>query len=586
MYFILFNLNDAGDASFLEICATFIHGFKLDVSIVSYIGFFIIPMFIFSAFFKSHKILKFSLDIFTGILLAVFSLIVIGDAEVYQYWGFRLDDTPLQYINTPDLMKASTSNWRMFLLSFLYLDFAIGMFWIYYLTIGKKLKELIPEKFWSGIFIIIASLLIIPIRGGIGIVPLNSGSVYFSNNMFLNHTAINVVWNCGSSIFKPEVDFKAYEYFDNEQLDKQFELAMNSPDSLINVIDSRPKKIIFIILESFTANAIRLDNPEKSVTKKLLRWNNKGILFTNCYANGDRSEKGIVSIFSSVPPLPGYSIMKDPKKSVKLPSVISKLVENGYKSSFYYGGDVNFSNMKSYLKHAGFQDIISQNNLDMDCAGTKWGYHDECMFDKFLNDIKATDDSAVFTLFTLSSHEPYDVPIDGPYGNKTEAQQCDNSYYYSDSCLNDFLTKLKNSSEWEKSLVILISDHGTRYGGVSVWDKNKFHIYMLWTGGAISCDPFIYNMTVDQADISATLLAQLNIDHQEFIFSEDIFSKYVPNVFYVFNHGYAFMKGERWVIYDINKNDILYRGWDSEKLDNVTKAYAQKLAEYYKRLGE
>ncbi|PLX06344.1 MAG: hypothetical protein C0596_17905 [Marinilabiliales bacterium] len=553
---------------------------------VSYIGFFVIPIFIISAFFKSHKVLKISLDIFTVILLAVFSLIVIGDAEVYQYWGFRLDDTPLQYMNTPGLMKASTSNWRLVFLTFLYLDLAGGMFWIYYLVIGKEIKKIIPEKFWATLYLVIAGLLIIPIRGGIGIIPINAGSAYFSDNMFLNHAAINVVWNSGTSLFADEIDYELYNYFEEEELEKYFAKAFESPDSVIKVIDRPPKKIIIVVMESFTANAIKIDNPDKSVTKKLLEWSDKGIMFSNCYANGDRSEKGIVAIFSSVPPLPGYSVMKDLKRSRNLPSFISKLVDNVYHSSFYYGGDVNFSNMNSYLKHAGFQKIISQNNLEMDCVETKWGYHDECMFNQLFNDIRATEDSSVFALFTLSSHEPYDVPVQGPYGHKTQTEKCNNSYYYTDSCLNYFLTKLENSPEWDSSLVILISDHGTRYGNIEVWDRPKFHIHMLWTGGAITCKPFVYDMTVEQADLSATLLAQLNIDHQEFIFSEDVFSKYVPNAFYAFNHGYALVKGPRWVLYDINKNDVLYRGWDSEKLDNATKAYAQKLAIYYKSLGE
>jgi len=584
IYFILFNLSDASNASFIELCKTFFYGYKLDISIVAYVGFFAIPFFIISAFFKSHKVLKISLDIYTGILLAIFSVIIIGDAELYKHWGFRMDDTPLQYMNTPGVVSASMNGWRMVLLVFLYLDLAIGMFWIYYLTIGKKMKTLNPEKYWSALYLLIAGSLIIPIRGGIGIVPLNAGAVYFSDNMFLNHTAINVVWNSGTSLFAEDIDYSKYEYFTKAELDKYYAEANFSPDSVIQVLDEKPKKIIFVVLESFTSNAISMEEPSKSVTPKLLKWKDQGILFSKFYANGDRSEKGIVSLFSSLPPMPSYSIMKDPGKSRHLPSLISVLDDNGYKSSFYYGGDANFSNMQSYLLQSGFDKVISQNNINSDCIETKWGYHDECMFDMFYNDITAEKDSSVFVLFTLSSHEPYDVPIKGPYGDKTETQKCNNAYFYTDSCLNDFLNRLKKSPDWENSLVILVSDHGTRYGNIEVWDLPKFHIYMLWTGGAVSCKPFVYDRPADQSDISASLLSEMNIDHSEFVFSEDMFEKFLPNAFYTFNHGYAFIKGPRWAIYDTNSDKIVYRGWDSEKLDMQTKAYAQKLAEYYKSL--
>jgi phosphoglycerol transferase MdoB-like AlkP superfamily enzyme len=587
IYFILFNLNDASGAGFWDICLSFIHGFKLDISMVAYVGFFAMPLFIVSAFFKSHKVLKISLDIFTGILLSVFSLIVISDAELYQHWGFRMDDTPLQYFSNPSLMQASTSNWRLVFLIFLYLDMAIGMFWIYYLTIGKRIKTVNPEKFWSLLYLLIAGSLIIPIRGGIGIVPINAGAVYFSNNMFLNHCAINVVWNSGTALFAVEIDYEKYEYFEKAELDTYFAKAHESYDSTINIIDGRPKKIVYVVLESFTANATGLgDSTFTLLTPNALKWKDQGILFSNFYANGDRSEKGIVSIFSSVPPMPSYSIMKDPKKSMKLPSVIRSLKDNGYKTAFYYGGDVNFSNMQSYLIQAGFDKIVSQNNLNIDGPLTKWGYHDEVMFDLFYDDIVNEKDSAVFALFTLSSHEPYDVPINGPYGQKTDSQKCQNAYYYTDSCLNDFLNKLKKSDDWDNTLVILVADHGTRFGNVEVWDLPKFKIYMLITGGALITEPFIFNQPADQSDISASLLEAMNIDHSEFIFSENMFAKYTPNAFYVFNHGYAFIKGPRWAIYDLNTDDFVYKGWDSEIIENQTKAYAQKLAEYYKSLEE
>lgn len=586
IYFILFNLNETSGAGFWNVLESFWYGFRLDISMVSYISFFSIPIFIVSAFFKSPKVLKISLGIYTGVLLAFCSLIVIGDAELYKYWGYRMDATPLQYINTPAVVNASVNGWRMVLLVFLYLDLSIGMYLIYHFTIVRKLKLLKPEKFWAGLYLLIAGLLVIPIRGGVGIIPLNAGSAYYSDNMFLNHTAINVVWNSGTALFAEDVDYSKYEYFNKEELESYYSEACQSPDSVIKVFDKKPKKIIIVILESFTAHAISLQDSSKTVTPKLFEWSKQGILFDNFYANGDRSEKGLVSIFSSLAPMPAYSIMKNPGHSRHLPSFITKLRDHGYKTSFYYGGDINFANMQSYLKQSGFSQIFSKNNLNLNSPETKWGYHDEGMFDLFYQDIINEKDTAVFALFTISSHEPYDVPFVGPYGSQTEGQRCKNAYYYTDSCLNDFLTKLKNSSEWENSLIVLVSDHGTRYGNIEVWDLPKFHIYMLWTGGAISSEPMVISRTADQSDLSATLLASLNIPHDEFVFSENILGKANTNAFYVFNHGYGFIKDNRWAIYDINPDKVIYRGWDSEKIDNQTKAYAQKLAEYYKELGK
>jgi len=451
----------------------------------------------------------------------------------------------------------------------------------------RKMKKLIPEKFYAALFLLIAGVLVIPIRGGVGIVPLNAGAVYHSDNMFLNHTSINVVWNSGSSLFADDIDYDAYRYFDKNERDMYFSEAHQSPDSSIRVISDKPKYIVVIVLESFTQNAVKFSNPEESVTPKLVEWSKEGILFDNFYANGDRSEKGLVSIFSSTPTLPSYSVMKDPEKSRHLPSLARELLNNGYKTSFYYGGDINFANMQSYLKQSGFQDINSLNNLDLDCEETKWGYHDEYMFDKFYNDIMEETDSSFNAFFTLSSHEPYDVPGKKPYGEKTESAKCKNAYYYADSCLNDFLIKMKKSPKWDSTLIVLVPDHGTRYpGNVEVWDLPKFRIFMMWLGGAIDCEPFMNNQTGDQSDISATLLGQLGIDYSGFPFSENMLEKSQTNVFYAFNHGYAYVKGDRWVIYDINADKVIYRGFDSEKIENHTKAYAQTLAEYFESLRQ
>lgn len=585
--FLLFNTGKLSGVSFSEIIGTFSHGILLDLSTISYITIFIIPVFIISAFFKTYKILKIALDIYTGILLIILSLIIVGDAETYKYWGFRLDDTPLQYLSTPGAMLASTTTWRLIFLTIVYLVIVIGMFSIYYHFIAKKIRYTSNERLLSLLYILIAGTLLIPIRGGIGIAPLNTGSAYHSNNTFLNHAAINVVWNFGYGVIKEDIDYENLEYFDKNKKDLYFSEANYSQDTSINVLNNKkPQHIIFIVLESFTSNAIGVLGGEQGLTSGIDKWSEKGILFNNFYANADRSDKGLVSIFSSIPTLLAHSLMKDPKKSENIPSIISELVNNGYKSKFYYGGDINFSNMNSYIKNIGFQEIVSQNNLKLNCSkSSKWGYHDECMFDLLYNDIINESDTSVFALFTLSSHEPYDVPGEKPFPEDSEMNKARNAYFYTDSCLNIFLEKMYNSPKWDNSLIILVSDHGTLFpGNIKLWELQKFHILMLWLGGALQAGPFIYEATSDQVDISATLLSQLNISHDKFIFSEDLFKKKDPNAFFSFNYGYGFIKNDNWYIYDVNLNKPISQSIDSLNFENYAKAYMQTLSEYYKNL--
>lgn len=586
LLFAIFNTKEFVNFDFIEFIKSFYNGFSLDISVVACIGVLVMPFFIISAFVKKTKFIELSLNIITFILLLVFSVIIIADCETYKYWGYRIDYSVFMYLKTPAEAKASINTWKLILLIFTAIVYAISSFLAYKYIIAKKFKTLNNEKYYSLLYILIMFALIIPIRGGIGVVPLNIGASYYSNNMFYNHIAINVVWNCAASLFSQDVDFKQFDYFEDEVAENYFqESQLSEQDTSMKLLTDTPKHIIFIVLESFTSNAMSVYGADSAITPNLDTWAKRGILFDNFYANGDRSEKGIVSIFSAVSPLPEYSIMKTPKESRKLNSIITKLVDNGYDSRFYYGGDINFANMNSYLKYAGFKKIISKNNLYLNAKTTKWGYHDEYMFDVFYNDIIKLDKPCVSVLYTLSSHEPYNVP-NNYFGTNDLDSRAKNSYRYTDSCLNAFLTRFYNSSEWEKSLIILVADHGTRFGDVDMWNLPKFKILMLMTGGLVAQKGFVCSKTADHSDIAATLLAALNIKHDEFIFSEDIFSTKNTNAFYVFQHGFAFIKDDKWLIFDTYPQDIVCYSEGAYYTCNYAKAYCQKVAKYYKSILE
>jgi phosphoglycerol transferase MdoB-like AlkP superfamily enzyme len=586
LYFFIVNYSESKHYSLNELFSPFIHGFLLDISAASYILFFSMPIFIICHFLGLPKVLKYFLNIYTGIFLAFSLFYIVADGEIYKSWGFRIDAGVFQYLKSPNAAVASITNLRLIFLFFIFTILSISFYCLYHFWISKKIVNILRNNYITLLIIIFTAALFIPIRGGIGVVPINSGVAYFSDKTFLNHAALNLIWYGGKSLIESPAQYERYEYFDDKKLQEYFSMAFNAEDTNINILKKKPQKIIFVILESFTAAAVNFENPSESVTPKLQNWLRNGILFNKFYANGDRSEKGIVSILSAVPTMPDYSIMKNPKQTQRITSLIKRLNEIGYSSYFYYGGDINFSNMQSYLYNIGIGKIKSKNNLNLDCKSGKWGFHDECMFELFANDIIADTDTAIYILFTLSSHEPYDVPYKGPFELKDYQQKCDNAYFYTDSCLNEFLTRIKNSDVWNNSLIVLVADHGTRYNGVEVWAKQKFHILMHITGGILNIngDFMLCDKTADQSDITATLLGALGADYKEFIFSENIFRKKVTNAFYAYHHGFAFIKGGRWVIYDSNPQKFVYRGWNSEIIDNQAKAYMQMISRYHKNL--
>src|SRR5690606_4864142 len=136
-----------------------------------------------------------------------------------------------------------------------------------------------------------------------------------------------------------------------------------------------------------------------------------------------------------------------------------------------------------------------------------WGVHDEYVFDRLLTDLRNEKQPFFSTMFTLSSHEPYDVPVNFIPGNKNEVKFC-NSIKYTDSCLAVFLNKAKEESWWDNTLVVIVADHGHVFPGINDWPvrvPEEFHIPMLWTGGALK-QKGVVKKIASQTDIAATLL--------------------------------------------------------------------------------
>lgn len=579
IFFMLFNLANGFSCSASEFFGALWHGLSLDLAMMAYIGIFTVPFFIVFAFVKSPRAFKIFMDVLTLILLVVGSLIVVGDAEVYRSWQFRIDASVLQYFSNPELVFASTPVSRIVLLLFMLVVVSLALFFLYKLFTRKLFDSLEQERFYSLLFVPLAAVLVIPARGGIGIVPINAGSAYFCDNLFANHSAINVCWNFGSYFFANESDFSKFIYFD-EVVEIPVDTTSN-PYFGKKIFKQKPEHIVFVLLESFTWTAMCYDDPSESVTPRLLTWRDKGIFFSNCYASGDRSVRGLASVFSGVPSLPEYSIVKTPEKSQQLPSLLRKLADNGYADvTFHYGGDANFANMNSYLRQNG-AEVLSQNNLYLDCRTSRWGYDDECMFDEFYNHLQDVDKGSVSILFTLNSHEPYDVPI-APYGTDDELALSMNAYYYTDSCLNNFLTRMQNSSLWDNSLIILVSDHGKLFKSQNWQSLDKSHIVMQWLGGVVN-ESFVCDLPCDQADISSTLLSALGVSHDEFNFSEDIFGRCCSTAFSSCGRGYSFVAGGEsvWYAGDVDK---FYPDMVTDDFKWRTKAYCQKVAEYYKGL--
>ncbi|MGJ8742944.1 LTA synthase family protein [Polaribacter sp.] len=581
-FFLLFYVDKTKELKFTTILKSFLYGLRLDISFAAYLSFIPFLIIIFSVFIQPKKI-SFLIKWYSIILLIFLNLLLIIDAGLYQAWGVRLDTTLLTYLNTPEVMIASVSTFQLI---------SGGLFWIFITyvfiqlfkrTINKYSNKVVKGNWWQApVFLLITAALIIPVRGGLQTIPINQSNVYFSDKMFANHAANNFIWNFFNVLNHRSNGKNPYQNFNNETAKsiinkRRNQLLTSNTDSILN---TQKPNVILIIWESLSGKAVGALGGEPTVTENLNRLSKEGILFTNFYANGDRTDKGIPAILSGYYPQPTVSIMKMPNKTRSLPMLPKKMEELGYKTSFHYGGDLNFGNMNTYLRNAGIKHFVDGNDFDKKDWNSKWGAHDHIFMDRFAKDINEEKHQPFFKIaLTLTSHEPYEILGDYKFGKDTEENKFRSAHAYTDKVLGDFIENAKKQSWYKNTLIVIMSDHGHRFPehkGVFNSPK-KFKIPMLWLGGALHKTGIKIDNIGSQVDFSYTLLNLLKGDTSEFVFSKNMFNNSDEQyAHYIFNKGFGILSKNGVFVFDfMNNKPILETGTASIKLDSLGKAITQ-----------
>ena len=351
-----------------------------------------------------------------------------------------------------------------------------------------------------------------------------------------------------------------FNFFDEEKRADLFEglYPTNRSDINTRVLNTERPNVLLILMEGFGGAFIEPLGGLPGVAPNLNRLSEEGVFFTQCYANSFRTDRGTVSALSGYLALPTVSIMKVPAKSRTLPAISEELLKAGYQTDFLYGGDINFTNMKSYLLSKGYQKLTADADFSLaEQSSNVWGVNDDITSEWLLGQLEQrseTDTPWFTTYLTLSSHEPFEVPY-----NRLE-EKIPNAFAYTDECLGKLIEGLKQSPLWENLLVVCIPDHGFCYPQGTVDRGGEFsHIPMLWLGGAIK-EPMRVDKIMNQTDMAATLFGQLGLDHSMFPFSRDVLSEsYVyPFAFYSSGSVFAFRDSTGVSAYDIKADCISY----------------------------
>ena len=559
-----------------DIFAVLYNGLSLDFSTSLYI--IIVPFLVCAAsiWLGGIKTLRVILRAYYLLIAIAMTLAFVADTSLYEFWLFKLDSTCLQYLETPTEAMASVSMGYIVIRLIVIVIVSIIVWWAY--THPRWRITLSSHRITESVVALLCiPVIIIGIRGGLGESTTNIGQVYFSQNQFLNHSAVNPVFNFIDSFDKADAD---YSFMSDEECTKLMSDLYNTQsidcDTLLN---TQNPNIIIILLEGcggvFTEIGGRTD-----ITPNLNKLTKEGIYFTKCYGNSWRTDRGTVCALSGYPSFPTMSVMKIPSKSRSLPNIANTLQkERGYKTSYLYGGDINFTNMRSYLISGGFENLTWMKDYSVEEQKTaQWGVRDDITFKTLYQMATNSETPFLIGYSTLSSHVPWDVPI------HHFDDEVINSFYYLDQCIGEFINNLRKSKAWKNTLVVMLPDHGIPHNGVDESSSLMNHIPMIWVGGAVK-KPVQIEKVCNQTDLPATLLGQLGISHDEFTFSRDVLSSTYTKPFatHTFDDGFSMVDSTGFVCYDLVSNKVIAEeGRKNEQLLTLGKAILQAASRDFK----
>ena len=545
--FMLYASGQKGTLSRRDYVDVMYHALPVDLSCAAY--FLIIPLLlIIVSIWWNNFPLRAIMRFYNIVLAIALALAFVSDAALYPFWGFKLDSSVFFYLKSPQEAMASVSVWFV-LVAVLLISLLV---WLITKLLNNTyckpnmVKRVFPVTL---LFVLLMAPLFLSMRGGLKESTMNIGKVYYSTNQFLNHSAVNPVFSVLSSISKSDDYSQQYNYFDEHERELLFNgLYSTTGSDTPKLLNTERPNVLIILMEGFGGDFLSSISGLQDVAPNLDSLAAQGVFFSNCYAGSFRTDRGIVCALNGHPGLPSESIMKMPNKSRNLPSLAKKFVEMGYSTDFFYGGDINFTNMQSYLWSNGYQSITADTDFSVAERQTNaWGVNDDITFSALLEKLKNREDSLWHTTFlTLSSHEPFKVP-----SNRFEDDIC-NSFAYTDSCIGAFVDSLKQTALWENTLLVLMPDHGFCYPRTGFKSApHAHHIPVIWTGGAVK-QPAKIDKLMNQTDVAATLLAQMKIDFSDFLFSRNVLSEQYNDqfAFYTFVDGFCYIDSTGATLYD------------------------------------
>lgn len=359
---------------------------------------------------------------------------------------------------------------------------------------------------------------------------------HFSTNAYFNELAGNGMYQLFAAYRNNELDYsRFYKQIEESRATERLRQLVATPEAeytfsgmpgverkIVNAGPEKKLNVVLISVESFSAEFMGLFGNQEGITPFLDSLATHSLVFTNLYATGTRTVRGLEALSLCVPPTPGQSIVRRPGNE-NLFSIGSVFNEKGYESKFIYGGYGYFDNMNYFFGNNGYTvvDRTAIDERDIDYENI-WGVADENLFELAIHEINKTiPERPVFAhIMTTSNHRPYTYPdgrIDIPSHTSRQG-----AVKYTDYAIGQFIKAASKAPWYDNTLFVIVADHCASSAGKTELPVNKYHIPMLiFSPSQIA--PGRVNRLMSQIDVGPTILGLLNFSYTSKFYGYDIF---------------------------------------------------------------
>ena len=605
--FIFFNRSGAEEIPINIMGKSFLYGWIFDNSITCY---YIGALLIFLLVYSLLKVVwlgavgKFIINIYKIIVSSIVFLTLLGDIEYYREFNFHLNATIFDYTDHMDEIG----------LTILYGDYNyLAVFFLFVIIEGLYLfisfnsfnEDVYKDRekgitFLSdiGTIFLVGILSVFGARGGFSQSTLNWGRAYFSSYTFANQTAINGVFALGKSLDLARKDNKkgksqVSRIFTEEELKENIRSYVGTEkDKFLsdkNVLlrktetgkEVKNYNVVIVLMESFMGDTVGVLGGEPDLTPNYNKLAEEGILFTNFFSNGNRSNRGILSVLTGFPSQYGKSILKKPVGQKPFVSLSGILKDRGYSTHFMYGGDIEFDNMKGFFETNGVNNFVSRDDFSKKDRTIKWGVPDDKLFDRAAEYLGTLKEPFFFEIFTLSNHAPFDIAEN--FKEFTEGDYPDyeryNAFKFADYSIGRFVNAAKDK-EWAKNTIfVFVADHGENRRKPIEIDWKKFsNPLVIWTpGGQLKHE--VIEKAGSQLDLLPTIMGILGGEYIHSSWGKDLLDKDNKDstVYVVENNFVGIIDKENIYIDGITVPEVLRRKSDDSIIED------EELVEKYKK---